>query len=49
MDGRSDGYALRTSEFEHRLYVLAEERCLDGEFVGQVRRDYACDTLEDMP
>lgn len=33
-EGGSHANSLRTSEFEHCLYVFAAERGLDGEFVG---------------
>lgn len=36
LDSGCDGYALGTAELEHGLDILAEERGLDGHFVGQV-------------
>ena len=45
--GGGYGYTLGSSEFEHRLYVLAEEGCLDGEVVGVVGVDDGDDIVED--
>lgn len=47
-DGCGDGYALRTSELEHRLHILAVEGCFDSHFVGFVGVDDAGDALEDF-
>ena len=48
-DGGGNGYALCTAQLEHALYVLAEEGCLYGHFVGQVLLDDAPHTLVDTP
>ena len=46
-DGGGDDYALRPAEFEHRLHIFAEKRCLDRQFVGMKRIDHAHDALVD--
>jgi len=49
LDGCGDGHPLGTSQFQHRLHILAEERSLDGQFVGQVGVDDAGHALKDVP
>ena len=46
MDSRCDSHPLCASQFQHALYVFAEERCFDGHFVRQVRLDDACHPFE---
>lgn len=46
MYGGGNGYALCPSEFQHGLYVLAEEGSLDGHLVGQVLVYDTCHSLE---
>ena len=48
LGGSSDGYTLSAPQFEHRLYVLAIEGCLDGYLVGQVSIDDARHSFVDM-
>ena len=48
VDGGSDGNALGSSQLEHRLHVLSEERGLDGHLVGQVGVDDARHTLKNL-
>ena len=48
VDGGSDGNALGSSQLEHRLHVLSEERCLNRHLVGQVGVDDARHPLEDL-
>ena len=46
--GSRNGHALCTSQLQHRLHVFAEERRLDGQFVGQVLADDARDAFVDV-
>ena len=48
MDGCSNGNALRTSELQHWLHVLAEERSLDGKLVGQILVNDTRDTVKNL-
>ena len=41
-------HALRPTQLEHRLDVLAVERCLDGHLVGQILVDDAAHALIDV-
>ena len=49
VQGGNHRHTLGAAQLEHRLHVLAVERCLDGHLVGQVLLDDAAHTLIDVP